>query len=186
MEHGSPGVGFQIARQELSQVIDRLGDNSARKGQSADAVEVEKLSLRILRELWEEIPDEPRFFEAILPQQVEIASRAADLGLEGLESLRSTVTQALEDLKVIHNLGLTAQEAGGWEARLCLQMARGLTLASESAEGDAAALRAGAANWYGRVIVILESLKEEGVLPRSLVSVEEAGILGLSATQNEG
>lgn len=186
MEHGSPGIGFQIARMELAEVIDRLGDNSVRKGEHADAVEVKKLTLRILRELWEEIPEEPKFYEAILPQQVEIASCAADLGLEGLESLKSTVTQALEDLKVIHNLGLTAQEAGGWEARLCLQMARGLTLASESDEVDAAALRAAAANWYGRVIVILESLKEEGALPRSLVPVEEAGILGLSATQNEG
>ena len=189
-EGAAKGHRFQMARAELARTIDRLAENSIRKGEALDGVKVEQLVLHIHREVWEKVPDLPVFYEAILPQQVEVATKAANLGSEALHLLRPAVTQAFDDLKLIRNIGMPDDEIATFEAQLCLQMGRGLTKASTdegTSETDAADLVAEAVNWYGRVVVTLDGFRgEDGGLPPYMASIEEAALIGIESIQSGG
>jgi hypothetical protein len=184
VRNGDPNAGYQFARLGMSELIDRLGDATEVAGDPADAVKVEKLSLQIVREVSEERPDIRLFKERIVWQEIEIASRAAALG--NLEELRATVTQAFEDMKVLSNVGLPAPTLLYQDVRLSLEMARGLGVVA-AARGDAGqALRAEAANWYGRAIEGLDGLRVEGVLPAAYAKLEEDALLGIERLQVGG
>ncbi len=184
VQSGLGGHGYLVARVGMAELIDRLGDATERYGDPADAVKVEQLSLGILRELAEEKPAEVAFTERLVPQGVEIAERCAALGQ--LEVLRATVVQAFEDLKVLENLGTPRASMRADEARLSLAMARGLTAGAEGASAGTDGYLAEAANWYGRAVESLDSLRVDGVLPAELAPLEEAALLGIEKLQSGG
>lgn len=167
---------YHFARRGMAELIDRLGDATLRKGDAADAVKIEQLSLSILRELSEERPSEMGFVERLVPQEIEIAEGQAALGQ--LEELRATVVQALEDQKVLRNLGQSEVRLRTEEARLALAMARGLTLNAERGAGGPDLL-AEAANWYGRALECVDSLRVDGQLAAEFAPLESEAIAGM-------
>ena len=183
VESTSKTGGYEVARLGMAELIDRLGDATLRLGDAADAVKVEQLSLTIMRELAEEKPGEKVFTERLVPQGVEIANRFAALG--SVEELRATVVQAFEDLKVLQNLGTPPAIMRSDEARLSLAMARGL-LQSAAGGTDGAAAQAEAANWYGRAIESLDSLRVDGALPPEYAELEEAALTGIEQLETGG
>jgi hypothetical protein len=167
---------YHFARRGMAELIDRLGDATLRKGDAADAVKIEQLSLNILRELSEERPSEMGFVERLVPQEIEIAEGLAALGQ--LEELRATVVQALEDQKVLRNLGQSEVRLRTEEARLALAMARGLTVSAEHGSGGPDLL-AEAANWYGRALECLDSLRVDGQLAAEFAPLEHEAMAGM-------
>lgn len=164
-------AGYQFARVSFAHLIDELADAAERFAGLEAALSHEELALTILREIHLELPDDPAYFEPIVPQAVEVARRLAALGR--VDALRELATQTLADLETLAGQGYPAARCAELEGRLRLEMARALA----ASDGH----RAEAATWFAAVRDLAEKVRAEGGSKQAAKELESAAQTGLAA-----